>query len=93
MFVAHRLRTIYDSDKIIVLQDGNVAESGSHSELLNKKGVYVGLWKGRSLLAEASSLLTISKLRKRLPTGLRKGKSMLKTMLDPVEVGSHSKVT
>ncbi|KAI4126185.1 MAG: hypothetical protein LQ338_003884 [Usnochroma carphineum] len=44
VFVAHRLRTIYDSDKIIVLTDGCVAESGTHSELLDAGGVYADLW-------------------------------------------------
>lgn len=44
VFVAHRLRTIYDSDKIIVLKDGCVAESGTHSELLNAGNVYSELW-------------------------------------------------
>ena len=44
VFVAHRLRTIVDSDKIIVLKDGHVAESGTHSELLAAGGVYAELW-------------------------------------------------
>lgn len=44
VFVAHRLRTIFDSDKIIVLQDGRVAESGTHSQLLDGDGVYSQLW-------------------------------------------------
>ncbi|KAL8953620.1 MAG: hypothetical protein Q9222_000546 [Ikaeria aurantiellina] len=44
VFVAHRLRTIYDSDKIIVLKDGCVAESGTHTELLDTGGVYADLW-------------------------------------------------
>ena len=44
MFVAHRLRTIYDSDMIIVLQDGQVAESGTHNDLISKGGVYAELW-------------------------------------------------
>ena len=44
VFVAHRLRTIFDSDKIIVLKDGHVAESGTHSELLAAGGVYAELW-------------------------------------------------
>ena len=47
MFVAHRLRTIYDSDQIIVLKNGRVAESGTHGELLNKEGVYSQLWTGK----------------------------------------------
>ncbi|KAL8798543.1 MAG: hypothetical protein Q9182_006576 [Xanthomendoza sp. 2 TL-2023] len=44
VFVAHRLRTIYDSDKIIVLKDGCVAESGTHNQLLEAGGVYADLW-------------------------------------------------
>ena len=45
VFVAHRLRTISDSDKIIVLKDGHVAEEGTHNELLEAHGVYAELWK------------------------------------------------
>ena len=44
MFVAHRLRTIYDSDIIIVLKGGTVAESGTHQELINRAGLYSELW-------------------------------------------------
>ena len=44
VFVAHRLRTIFDSDKIIVLKDGHVAESGTHNQLLAEGGVYAELW-------------------------------------------------
>jgi ABC transporter ATM len=46
VFVAHRLRTIYDSDQILVLKDGHVAEMGSHRELLDLEGVYAELWNG-----------------------------------------------
>lgn len=45
VFIAHRLRTISDSDLIIVLKDGQVAEQGSHEQLLNiPGGVYQHLW-------------------------------------------------
>ena len=47
MFVAHRLRTIYDSDRIIVLHDGHVAESGNHTQLLQHAGLYADLWNGK----------------------------------------------
>ncbi|MEL1193549.1 ABC transporter ATP-binding protein, partial [Staphylococcus epidermidis] len=36
--IAHRLKTIINSDKIVVLKDGNVLEEGSHEELLKEKG-------------------------------------------------------
>ena len=46
VFVAHRLRTIYDCDQILVLKAGEVAESGSHRELLEQNGIYAELWNG-----------------------------------------------
>jgi ABC transporter ATM len=46
VFVAHRLRTIYDSDVIVVLKGGGVAEQGSHSTLIDSGGVYSELWSG-----------------------------------------------
>lgn len=49
VFVAHRLRTIYDSDIIFVLKDGEVAESGTHAELLAKSGVYANLWSAQEV--------------------------------------------
>ncbi|KAL8874122.1 MAG: hypothetical protein Q9174_000492 [Haloplaca sp. 1 TL-2023] len=51
VFVAHRLRTIYDSDKIIVLKGGCVAESGTHQELIEANGVYSDLWNGEEFYA------------------------------------------
>ncbi|GAA5979670.1 hypothetical protein JCM5350_003805 [Sporobolomyces pararoseus] len=45
IFIAHRLKTIADSDLIILLADGYVAEQGTHSELMTKKGRYHDMWK------------------------------------------------
>ncbi len=42
--VAHRLSTIKNADKILVMKDGNVIEQGSHEELLEKKGFYHTLY-------------------------------------------------
>ena len=53
VFVAHRLRTIFDSDLIIVLKDGHVAEMGSHRDLIDRAGVYAELWSGKSSLNAA----------------------------------------
>lgn len=40
IFVAHRLSTIRDCDKIIVLQKGQIVETGNHQELMDKHGLY-----------------------------------------------------
>jgi ATP-binding cassette subfamily B protein len=42
--IAHRLSTIQKMDRIIVLEKGQIAEEGSHQELLEKKGLYYDLW-------------------------------------------------
>lgn len=42
--IAHRLSTIRDSDLIVVMEHGKIAESGSHEELLAKKGRYYELY-------------------------------------------------
>ncbi|MEQ8644718.1 MAG: ABC transporter ATP-binding protein/permease [Marinovum algicola] len=43
--IAHRLSTVADADNIIVLEDGQIVEEGSHSELLLRDGRYAGLWR------------------------------------------------
>ncbi|MFT3967661.1 MAG: ABC transporter ATP-binding protein/permease, partial [Sphingobium sp.] len=44
IIIAHRLSTIVDADRIIVLDDGRIAESGRHSELLARNGLYAAMW-------------------------------------------------
>ncbi|KAH9906016.1 P-loop containing nucleoside triphosphate hydrolase protein [Xylariomycetidae sp. FL2044] len=50
VFVAHRLRTIYDADLIIVLREGAVAEQGTHKELIDRGGLYSELWSAQETL-------------------------------------------
>lgn len=45
LVIAHRLSTITLADQILVLNDGKVAESGTHHELLAMKGRYASMWK------------------------------------------------
>jgi len=46
--IAHRLSTIAKLDRIVVLQDGEVVEDGTHAELLKQNGTYATLWKHQS---------------------------------------------
>ena len=44
LIIAHRLSTIINADRIVVLQDGEIAEIGTHHELMQRKGIYKKLY-------------------------------------------------
>jgi ATP-binding cassette subfamily B protein len=55
--IAHRLSTIMHADVILVFLEGRIAEQGSHRELLDKNGVYAGLYKAQHLVETSEYLV------------------------------------
>ncbi len=51
--IAHRLSTVVDADRIVVLEAGRVAEEGRHAELLALGGRYAGMWARQGRNADA----------------------------------------
>ena len=44
IIIAHRLTTIKDCDRIYVMENGRIAESGTHGELIEANGLYCRMW-------------------------------------------------
>ena len=44
IMIAHRLSSVVNADRICVLKDGEILESGTHSQLLNEQGMYAHMW-------------------------------------------------
>lgn len=66
LIIAHRLSTIVEADEIIVLDNGTIAESGKHLQLLKEKGIYWEMWEkqqksGQNALIESELDLTPSR--------------------------------
>ena len=50
ILISHRLANVTGSDRIYVMNKGNIAESGTHKELLKENGVYAKLWNAQAAL-------------------------------------------
>ena len=52
IMITHRLANAVNADRVYAMEDGRVAESGSHEELLQKNGLYAKLWQAQSSLEQ-----------------------------------------
>ena len=55
LVIAHRLSTVVDADRILVLEDGEIVEQGNHSTLLSQNGVYSQLWEMQKADTESTT--------------------------------------
>ena len=69
LIISHRLSTVRHADKIVVIQDGRLAEEGSHDELLERRGMYAHLYDLQNgLKTTGPEPAKESSLRSRRPT-------------------------
>jgi ATP-binding cassette subfamily B protein len=57
LVIAHRLSTVIDADEIIVLEDGRIAERGTHGDLLAANGKYAAMWRRQQEATEHEAAL------------------------------------
>jgi subfamily B ATP-binding cassette protein MsbA len=58
LVIAHRLSTVEHANRIVVLQDGRIVETGTHAQLLARNGIYTNLYKLQFRRAEAREKLS-----------------------------------
>ena len=61
IIIAHRLSTVVEANKILVLDKGKIIEQGTHKQLLRRKGLYADMWSTQQTIKKAEA--TLKKVR------------------------------
>ena len=57
IIIAHRLSTVVEANKILVLDKGKIIEQGTHKQLIRKKGLYADMWSTQQTIKKAEATL------------------------------------
>ena len=57
IIIAHRLSTVVEANKILVLDKGKIIEQGTHKQLLRKNGLYADMWSTQQTIKKAEATL------------------------------------
>jgi ATP-binding cassette subfamily B protein len=70
LVIAHRLSTVVEADEIIVLEDGRIAERGTHGGLIAADGLYAEMWRRQSEAVAAAEAAALAQAQARFGTGV-----------------------
>jgi len=71
LVIAHRLSTVVEADEIIVLEDGQIAERGTHAALIAEDGLYAEMWRRQSEAVAAAEAAAIAQAQAEFGSGVR----------------------
>ena len=57
IIIAHRLSTVVGANNILVIDNGKIVETGTHKQLLRKKGLYADMWSTQQTIQKAEEML------------------------------------